>query len=335
MHRSFACSWSIQKAACHCLVVSTLYVAVLYILIPSKFRSLPREHTTHVSYRMAAASIGSVLGIMLSYILLPTDEFYKKSFMKFTGLSFDAYVLSSLSVTLFLMLVFYLGQAVCSITLCNIACFHEITYFGTLKSRNSFVSPLTIAWENISSELASQYPVILFRNLIFAPISEELVFRAMIVPSMFLALRSPSYNNQQQQQSAASLCLTTALVSTAWFGVAHMHHLYEKLRQGETISRAVISTLVQFTYTSIFGFIASILFMRTGSIYPAIISHMICNYVGLPETGFLFVEGSPASCLYAWRWILMTLHLVGLVLFFYLLFPLTAEAAKQSLYFYS
>lgn len=153
----------------------------------------------------------------------------------------------------------------------------------------------------------------------------------MIVPSMYLALQIDQQH--QQTQSAASLCLLTALVSTAWFGVAHLHHLYEKLRQGETVTRAVVSTLVQFTYTSIFGFIASVLFMRSGSIYPAIMSHMICNYVGLPEVGFLTVERSPASCLYDYRWILMTLHLAGLVFFFCLLFPMTEEVAKQSLYF--
>lgn len=149
----------------------------------------------------------------------------------------------------------------------------------------------------------------------------------MIVPSMYLALRPSS--------SPITLCISTALISTVWFGVAHVHHLYEKLRQGETVSRAIISTLVQFTYTSIFGFIASILFMRTGSIYPAITSHMICNYVGLPEMGFLAVEGSPASCLHSWRWILMALHIIGLILFFCLLFPLTEDFAKQSLYFES
>ncbi len=106
----------------------------------------------------------------------------------------------------------------------------------------------------------------LFRNLIFAPITEEIVFRAVIVATLFI-----DYKSKKILVSETYL----ALVSTIFFGVAHLHHLYEKIRSGEDFVRAITSTLVQFTYTSIFGFIAAILFIRTGSIFPPIISYFL------------------------------------------------------------
>lgn len=138
MERSFACSWTIQRTVLHCLIVSTLYVAVLYVLIPSKVRTLPREHITHVtenidshgsfywlhvqvSHRIRASFVGSFLGIALSFVLLPVDECYAKSFAKVTGLSFNTNLLSPLLMTTFLMVIFYMGSKFFS--LCSDCCF--------------------------------------------------------------------------------------------------------------------------------------------------------------------------------------------------------------------
>jgi len=61
------------------------------------------------------------------------------------------------------------------------------------------------------------------------------------------------------------------------FGLAHVHHLFEKLNTGANPVNAILSSLVQFTYTSIFGVIATLLLMRTGSVYAAILSHIMCK----------------------------------------------------------
>lgn len=39
----------------------------------------------------------------------------------------------------------------------------------------------------------------------------------------------------------------------------------------------------QFIYTSLFGFHAAFLFLRTGSIVPPILSHVFCNLMGFPD----------------------------------------------------
>lgn len=39
----------------------------------------------------------------------------------------------------------------------------------------------------------------------------------------------------------------------------------------------------QLTYTSLFGFHCSYLFLRTGSVIPPILSHVFCNLMGFPD----------------------------------------------------
>lgn len=130
-------------------------------------------------------------------------------------------------------------------------------------------------------------------------------------------------------------------MSSAWFGIAHIHHLYEKIKNGEKISLAILSTIIQFTYTTIFGVIASYLFMRTGSIFSPIVSHIFCNFMGLPNTGF-YVKPSgnqgfanPYSALYPYRWILTFIYIAGLAAFSILLFPMTERLNYITLYTFS
>ena len=100
-----------------------------------------------------------------------------------------------------------------------------------------------------------------------------------------------------------------------------------------SVAIALISTLIQVSYTSIFGCIATIFLLRTGSLVSPIISHMICNTIGLPDMGFMTPpgpDGSEYSFLYPYRILLCLIHVLGLMVFGILLFPLTENLAKQS-----
>lgn len=70
-----------------------------------------------------------------------------------------------------------------------------------------------------------------------------------------------------------------------YFGIAHIHHLYEfRLTHPQTpLLLAVLRSLFQFTYTSLFGFFAAFVFLRTGNVYSAILAHTFCNWMGLPR----------------------------------------------------
>ena len=127
------------------------------------------------------------------------------------------------------------------------------------------------------------------------------------------------------------LCLLCPL----FFSVAHLHHAYEHWRNGIPWIKVLIELTVQATFTYIFGYIACIFFVRTGSIASCITSHVICNYMGLPDVSFMRAQGGDYQMLYAWRYILLLLHGLGLSLFFYLLFPLTESLAQDSIYYSS
>lgn len=77
-----------------------------------------------------------------------------------------------------------------------------------------------------------------------------------------------------------------------------MHHLYEfMLTHPEVpVLPAVLRTVFQFTYTSLFGFFAAFVFLRTGSVYAAIVAHSFCNWQGLPRLyGRVGVRSRPSS----------------------------------------
>jgi prenyl protein peptidase len=109
-----------------------------------------------------------------------------------------------------------------------------------------------------------------WRNLVAGPVSEELVFRSLIIPLHLVAKMSPT---------------RIVFITPLYFGIAHIHHFYEfVLTHPEfPILPAIIRTVVQFTYTSLFGFFASFVYLRTGSVYAAIAAHMFCNWQGLPR----------------------------------------------------
>jgi membrane protease YdiL (CAAX protease family) len=144
---------------------------------------------------------------------------------------------------------------------------------------------------------------------------------------MILVLASASCfpDDLTPHEESSTSCLTSvALVTPAWFAVAHVHHLLEKLFVLKMpLTSALLSTAIQLTYTSIFGLIASYLFVATGNIASPIVSHMVCNFIGLPDLGFLSPprtqNSSNLSYLHPWRYVLLFLHALGLGLFSLLL----------------
>ena len=117
-----------------------------------------------------------------------------------------------------------------------------------------------------------------YRNLVIAPASEELVFRALIIPLYLLA-----------KVSTTRIVFLTPLI----FGIAHAHHLVDFLRSRTPEGHrspplpvwinGLLRTVFEFTYTSLFGFFAAFVFLRTGSLYAAIMAHSFCNWMGVPR----------------------------------------------------
>ncbi|KAF7329891.1 hypothetical protein MKEN_00252800 [Mycena kentingensis (nom. inval.)] len=146
-----------------------------------------------------------------------------------------------------------------------------------------------------------------FRNFVWGPITEEIVFRSCVLAALSLA-------GVARWKMVAFAPLL--------FGLAHVHHGYaEYKRCGRTkaaLKRAVLMTLFQTAYTSLFGAHASFLFLRTGSILPPLSAHIFCNTMGTPELG-AEVRSRPDRKL-----AIYAAYLMGIGLFAYTIVPWTS-----------
>ena len=111
-----------------------------------------------------------------------------------------------------------------------------------------------------------------WRNHVVAPFSEEFTFRACMVP-VLLGYYSHFY---------------AILISPLFFGVAHFHHMVERIRKGQDIMTSFLVSMFQFTYTTIFGMYSAFLFVKTGHFAAPFIVHAYCNFMGFPD--FMEVE---------------------------------------------
>lgn len=114
-----------------------------------------------------------------------------------------------------------------------------------------------------------------WRNLIIAPITEEICFRGAVSTLLFRA-------------SSTSASTMAFLGSPLLFSLAHAHHVYNLVRsRGIAPISAVVSVAIQLSYTFVFGLIVSYIYLRTGDVSSAIVAHIICNTFGLPSTALL------------------------------------------------
>ncbi|QLQ81810.1 hypothetical protein HG537_0G00640 [Torulaspora globosa] len=121
-----------------------------------------------------------------------------------------------------------------------------------------------------------------FRNYIFAPITEEIVYTSMLVNiylSMFPA------------DSPARL-KTVIWKTPLFFGVAHFHHAYEMQRQGAaSLITILFNSMLQIAYTTLFGSLTNYTFLRTGgNLWACIAVHALCNFLGFPESSKLAIH---------------------------------------------
>ncbi|KAG0437071.1 hypothetical protein HPB47_017617 [Ixodes persulcatus] len=153
--------------------------------------------------------------------------------------------------------------------------------------------------------------LIWLRNHIVAPLSEEFTFRACMLPLLVPCLG---------QRAAILIC-------PLFFGVAHFHHLTEKLARTSSIKLAVMRSVFQFGYTTIFGAYSVYLFLRTGHFVAPFVAHAFCNHMGFPDMSEVFGYKQPRLSL------LLLAFLGGLVAWASLLEPLTQpDIYQNSLY---
>ncbi|KIS65833.1 CAAX prenyl protease [Mycosarcoma maydis] len=147
------------------------------------------------------------------------------------------------------------------------------------------------------------------RNYLVGPLTEELVFRCTILtPLLFSGV------------SRTKLILLTP----AFFAIAHAHHAYNVWLQGGRTKHAALTGLLtatlQLCYTGVFGWYANFLFLRSASVVAPFGAHVWCNLMGLPDP--VGAEQRHAKS----KWLIWSVHAIGIVLFAKCLFPLTSSA---------
>jgi len=178
--------------------VSSVYVIGIHIF---SVKNLPRDNPRVIKSRMVGATAGTITAMGIYYKYFAGNSTFTTAF----GLTSNTII--AMSYSLGLMMTLFIGPVLQSL----------------MDPEDSF---------SISFDLKS------LRNLIFAPITEELVYRASILPILYPYFSEPKL----------------LLYCPLFFGSAHLHHLYEKIYILHVPKgRAVISTLFQFGYTSLWS----------------------------------------------------------------------------------
>lgn len=142
-----------------------------------------------------------------------------------------------------------------------------------------------------------RWPSDQIRDLLIGPITEELCFRAVILPYMLSGGVSP---------------IKCVFVAPLFFGFAHVHHAINMMREGQPFAFTIVSTVFQFSYTYLFGAYATYALMKTNDVISVIACHSFCNFMGLPS----LPSASDPDIYVHRRWVYGA-YLLGLAIFIF------------------
>ncbi|KAI8744639.1 CAAX prenyl protease 2 [Biomphalaria glabrata] len=264
-----------------CFLFAVLYVGSLYIWGGST-KEKNRDHPDVIKRRFISVLIVcTVTPLILLLVSKASDTAEANHLLTWLGIRFWG-LLPALVVPLFLTMVLFLGPL----------SLHYLDGVFRIYLEAKY-------WTN------SVKNYVWIRNHIVAPLSEEFIFRACMLPLLVPCLGSG----------------WSILLCPLFFGVAHFHHMIEKVAHGQQeVAAAFKESLFQLSYTTIFGAYSAFLYLRTGHLAAPVIAHAFCNHMGFPSFGE--VMGYPAST----RYRLIAMFVLGLVLWTVLLYPLTSPA---------
>ncbi|KAL3686818.1 hypothetical protein R1sor_013127 [Riccia sorocarpa] len=282
-----------EKALGVCGMMGVAYVALLYA--PAVFLPSPKSVREHTLRRFAFAAVASSLAPILCLAFLPVNLGWESDWREVLavfGLRTD-HLWQAIILPTVLTGMLYLGPVA-------LLLFYFIEWcWAASHQENGLLRETSSAVIAYGKDLASD--ILVWRNCFVAPVSEELVFRACMVPLLLCGGFSP---------------LVTVFLCPLFFGLAHLHHFWELIYQKKhTKSTAALIVGMQLGYTTIFGWYATFLYLRTGHLIVPIMAHIFCNTMGLPD-----IEEAMAS---SHRKVIGVAYIVGIVGFFTLLGPMS------------
>ncbi|KAJ3189283.1 hypothetical protein HDU85_002911 [Gaertneriomyces sp. JEL0708] len=289
-----AFSPALAAAVGFCAILTVCFVGVLYVASRDVPGALDRNDPRVIRRRLIAASGVSALSILVTHGLVATSKDSTAASALLSSPSRLQVELTASLSALVLVGILFLGPLTVEYAAGELGPTRVIARF-----KNSI--PQAATW----------------RNYIVGPATEEIVFRACMVPVLHAAGASKT---------------TIVFGAPLFFGIAHAHHGYELFhRLGATrdiLTKVIASCAFQFAYTTLFGWYATLLLMRTGSILAPIVSHMFCNFMGVPA--FDEIDYYPR-----YSKLIKAAYISGLLLFAVLLFPLTDPAFFPASHYWS
>jgi len=261
-----------------CFILALSYVGSLYITKSS----LPRDHPVTIKNRMLRVTIVCILGPIFVYFYM--DPSRRNSYSRLLGVHSESILMGSF-LPLLLTMILFAGP---------------ITLYFVVEGFQEFIDTF------FTTEYL--YDLRWYRTIVFAPLSEELIFRACMLP-----LLVPRYG-----------LVHSTFIAPLFFGVAHFHHIIEEIRTGKRIFHVILTSCFQMTYTTIFGAYSAFLFLRTGHLVGPVLCHSFCNMIGFPDFGGI------GTCNYP-KLVSLTFFL-GLILFIAFLLPFTEPTLYGSYY---
>ncbi|XP_019703479.1 CAAX prenyl protease 2 isoform X3 [Elaeis guineensis] len=239
-------------AVAACAAMALFYVAILYA--PTLILRLPPPSSldSFMIRRFACAIVSSAISVLASAILLGLGRFQDLPLvLGVFGIRKD-HLWQAVVFPLFLTSLLYSGSLVKkSWSLMN-PCRGGRTNSGRGVRSHDCVRSDAPRFLNWASSCARN--VMVWRNYVVAPFTEELVFRACMIPLLF--------------------CGGFKIYSIIF------------------LSPVFFSLGLQLGYTVIFGSYASFLFIRTGNLISPIVAHIFCNVMGLPTLSSSRTKGA-------------------------------------------
>ncbi|CAM9674167.1 unnamed protein product [Chrysoparadoxa australica] len=288
-----------------CLMLSVCYVGSLFTL-PARLMALPRSDLRQVKARMRAVLAASLASVWFLALLSSgaVDSVEGATIREWLGIARVNYscLLSCLSTTACL----FTGPLVCAALMMLLRAKYTIDQEGMRQRRPTRISMPAAIWEAAQDRAfveGGKWPIA--RNLIVGPLTEELVYRACFIP----LLLSSGVN-----RGTAIWC------SPVLFGLSHVHHIRERLRSGCSVVAALLPSLVQLTYTTLFGAYAAFVFIGSSCLTSTVLVHSFCNCMGVPDLSFArpagaFSSSGQLSALYSARHVIWACYLLGIGLF--------------------
>ncbi|WVZ71953.1 hypothetical protein U9M48_020480 [Paspalum notatum var. saurae] len=272
-------------AACAAMAVS--YVAVLYAPTVILRFPPPTSLRSFLHRRFACAAVASAASTLATASLLRVWSLgnFADMFAVF-GVRND-HLIQAVTIPLLLTSLVYAGSFVA-----------RLWYLLGSWGRDGDEVGIGCAQRLAHWIQAAADDVMVWRNYVVAPFTEELVFRACMIPLLLCGGFKTS---------------SITFFSPVFFSLAHLNHLFELHQQGCNFMRSLLLVGVQLGYTVIFGWYAAFLFIRTGNLLSPIVAHVFCNMMGLP------VFSSPRT-----KGMASIAFVAGSLSFFWFLYPATS-----------